>query len=160
MTLHIRPFVKSDLVWTVPLWRDEMGLEIIVVHSEKYDLTQFPGLIAEIDDQPAGIATYRIDPDGNFELLSIHCPIQNCGAGTALIEAVKHKAQENGAKRLWLITTNDNTPALRWYQRRGFHLYALHRNAVEEARKLKPEIPLLGNDDIPITDEIELEMKL
>lgn len=31
---------------------------------------------------------------------------------------------------------------------------------LEEYRKIKPEIPLTGEDGIPIRDEIELEMKL
>jgi hypothetical protein len=59
-----------------------------------------------------------------------------------------------------LITTNDNTAALRFWQKRGFKLLRVHRNAVEKSRKLKPEIPLTGNDGIPIRDEIELEMML
>ena len=57
-------------------------------------------------------------------------------------------------------TTNDNLNALRFYQKRGFVLVAVHRNAMEQARKLKPEIPLIGNDGIPLRDEIELEMLL
>jgi hypothetical protein len=65
-----------------------------------------------------------------------------------------------GCTRLWLITTNDNLHALRFYQKRGFMLVAVHRNAVEQSRKLKPEIPLYGKDGIPIRDEIELEMLL
>lgn len=156
--IHIRPAIENDMQWAVDLWREEMGIEIIVVHGEKYDLTTFPGLVADLGDQRAGIATYRRDEAGDYELLSIHCPLQNQGAGTSLIEAVIREAQSKGARRLWLITTNDNTAALRWYQRRGFRLRALYRDAVVEARKLKPEIPLLGNDNIPITDEIELEM--
>ncbi len=36
----------------------------------------------------------------------------------------------------------------------------MHRGAVDESRKYKPEIPLLGMDGIPIRDEIELEMAL
>jgi hypothetical protein len=35
-----------------------------------------------------------------------------------------------------------------------------YRNALEFAGKLKPEIPLIGNDGIPLRDEIELEMIL
>jgi hypothetical protein len=31
---------------------------------------------------------------------------------------------------------------------------------MEKSRLLKPEIPLIGNDGIPIRDEIELEMIL
>jgi hypothetical protein len=47
--------------------------------------------------------------------------------------------------------------AIRFYQLRGFSLIAIHRNAIEESRKLKPEIPLIGIDGIPIKDEIEME---
>jgi hypothetical protein len=50
--------------------------------------------------------------------------------------------------------------ALRFYQKRGFVLVALHRNALELSRKLKPEISLIGNAGIPLRDEIELEIML
>ena len=49
---------------------------------------------------------------------------------------------------------------LRFAQKRGFALVAVHRNAIEESRRLKPEIPLLGDDGIPIRDELELELTL
>ena len=78
----------------------------------------------------------------------------------SLIDAVKEIAAAAGCKRIWLITTNDNTAALRFYQKYGLALVAVHRNAVEASRRLKPEIPLTGNDGIPIRDEIELEMVL
>jgi ribosomal protein S18 acetylase RimI-like enzyme len=82
------------------------------------------------------------------------------GIGTALIEAVKNAAREANCKRLWLITTNDNLNALRFYQKRGFVLVAIHRNALARSRQLKPEIPLVGAGGIPLRDEIELEMVL
>lgn len=65
-----------------------------------------------------------------------------------------------GYGRLWLVTTNDNTRSLRFYQRRGFTVAAVHINALQQARKLKPGIPLTGADGIPLRDEIELEMRL
>ena len=69
--------------------------------------------------------------------------------------------REHGLRRLWVLTTNDNVDALRFYQRRGFRLSALRPGAVDEARRqLKPEIPELGEYGIPIRDEIELEMPL
>ena len=59
------------------------------------------------------------------------------------------------------ITTNDNVDALRFYQRRGFVLTALRPGAVDQARRsLKPEIPLVGDHDIPLRDELELERTL
>jgi hypothetical protein len=45
--------------------------------------------------------------------------------------------------RLRLVTTNDNIRALRFYQRRGWRMAALHLDAVDAARKIKPEIPAL-----------------
>jgi ribosomal protein S18 acetylase RimI-like enzyme len=80
--------------------------------------------------------------------------------GSALIEAATQAARRVGCRRLWLITTNDNTHALRFYQKRGFVIAAIHVNALEKARRLKPEIPLIGEDGIPLRDEIELEMIL
>jgi hypothetical protein len=47
--------------------------------------------------------------------------------------------------------------SLRFYHKRGFVLVAVHRNTFEISRQLKPEIPLLGADGIPLCDEIELE---
>jgi ribosomal protein S18 acetylase RimI-like enzyme len=76
-----------------------------------------------------------------------------------LIEAVKGAAEDAGCRRLRVVTTNDNLHALRFYQRKGFILTALRPNALEETRKRKP-VPLLGEDGIPIRDEIEFEMPL
>jgi hypothetical protein len=62
---------------------------------------------------------------------------------------------------VWLVTTNDNLVALRFYQRRGFRLSALRPGAVDEARRrLKPAIPDAGAFGIPLRDELELELRL
>ncbi|MNV93512.1 hypothetical protein D3C71_1882140 [compost metagenome] len=61
---------------------------------------------------------------------------------------------------MWLITSNDNTRAIRFYQKRGLDLKAVHRDAITEARKLKPSIPLIGMDGIPIRHELEFELTL
>jgi ribosomal protein S18 acetylase RimI-like enzyme len=103
--------------------------------------------------------TYNIDVN-ECEIVTMNSLEEGRGIGTALINTVKQTAIAAGCKRLWLITTNDNTAALHFYQRRGFVIAAVHPNAMEESRKLKPEIPLTGNDGIPIRDEIELEMML
>jgi hypothetical protein len=60
-----------------------------------------------------------------------------------------------------VITTNDNVDALRFYQRRGFRLAALHQGAVDDSRaRLKPEIPEIGEHRIPLRDELDLELEL
>ena len=56
-----------------------------------------------------------------------------------------------------LITTNDNVGAIGFYQVIGMTIARVGINAMEEARKLKPDIPLTGEKGIPIRDEIEFE---
>ena len=80
--------------------------------------------------------------------------------GTKLVESVRKTTLETNCKRLWLITTNDNLSALTFYQKHGFEIVAIHRGAIEAARKLKPEIPIIGHGGIPIQDEIEMEKVL
>jgi GNAT superfamily N-acetyltransferase len=93
-------------------------------------------------------------------VLSLDSLREGRGVGTALLEMVKDAAREAGCDRIRLITTNDNLDALRFYQKRGFVLVALHRDAVTAARALKPSIPLLGDHGIPIRDELDLEFPL
>jgi len=74
-----------------------------------------------------------------------------------LINTVIQKAKEAYCDRVWLITTNDNTGAIRFYQRFGFSLRAVHIDSMDKARILKPQIPLTGNDEIPLKHEFEFE---
>jgi GNAT superfamily N-acetyltransferase len=116
-----------------------------------------PALIAERDGELAGVLTFVVDGD-SCEILTLHAGERLGGAGTALVEAVVAAAVEAGCTRLWVITTNDNVDALRFYQRRGFRLTALHPGAVEDSRaRLKPEIPRVGEHGIDLRDELELE---
>ena len=119
-----------------------------------------PALVAEAaDGHLLGMLTY-VPGHGwrQCEILTLHAGEQWRGAGTALIEAVGQLARQQGCARLWVITTNDNVDALRFYQRRGFCLVTVHRGAVDRSRAhLKPEIPSVGAYGIPLRDEIELE---
>ena len=120
-----------------------------------------PALLAEADGEMLGMLTYVPDPGWEqCEVLTLHVTGQWHGVGTALIQAVEQLTAGHGCARLWLITTNDNVDALRFYQRRGFQLAAVHRHAVDDSRsRLKPEIPVAGAYGIPIRDEIELEKR-
>ncbi|GLW65318.1 N-acetyltransferase [Actinomadura rubrobrunea] len=122
-----------------------------------------PAFVADADDgRLLGVLTYVPDEARKHcEILTLHTAEQWRGVGTALIETVEQWASSQGHTRLWLITTNDNVDALRFYQRRDFHIAAVLPRAVTDSRtRLKPEIPLTGNYGIPIRDEIELEKRL
>ena len=103
--------------------------------------------------------TYRIE-GLDCEIVTIDSTVEGAGVGTALINVVRKIAKAKGCKRLWLITTNDNLNALGFYQKRGFQIIAVRPNAVDEARKLKPQISLKAANGIPIRDELELELEL
>ncbi|MCF8564637.1 GNAT family N-acetyltransferase [Alicyclobacillus tolerans] len=92
--------------------------------------------------------------------MSINSTVDGFGVGTALISFVEQIANYSKMRRIWLITSNDNLDALRFYQRRGYRITAISPNAIDEARKLKPTIPQVGYYDIPIHDELELEKLL
>jgi len=117
------------------------------------DALAHPHLVA-LEDGLAGVLTYVLG-DEDCEVLTLHAARPRNGAGTALLAAVRELA---GERRVWLITTNDNVDALRFYQRRGFRLAKLHAGAVDDARtRLKPGIPRFGDHGIALRDEIELE---
>jgi len=156
---YIRPLNEDDRAWVAALLKEWWAGPVVVIRSKIHHADRLPGFIAVHTDKPAGLITYNIDGD-RCEIITMNSLVEGIGIGSALIDAVKRAAASSGCQRLWLITTNDNTAALRFYQKYGFTLVAVHRNAIEQDRRLKPEIPLVGNDGIPIRDEIELELFL
>jgi ribosomal protein S18 acetylase RimI-like enzyme len=124
------------------------------------DSLDHPAVLAWSDRELTGVATYVIDGD-ECELLTLHTATRLMGIGSALLTRVQEIARDAGCRRLWVVTTNDNVEALRFYQRRGFRLVLIRAGAVDRSREqLKPEIPKTGAYDIPLRDELELEMTL
>jgi ribosomal protein S18 acetylase RimI-like enzyme len=115
-----------------------------------------PGLIAEIAGERVGLLTYNIH-EGMLEIVTLNVQKQKQGIGKALVERVGAIATSQDCSRVWVITTNDNKPAMEFYKAIGFTLVKVHKDSIMKSRKLKPEIPQLGIDGIPITDEVEFE---
>ena len=131
----------------------------VVGHGELIDALALPALVAWRADRPVGHLTYRPDAANGWEIVTIGAIPAGAGVGGALMDAVLERARAAGVDRVWLITTNDNTGALRFYQRRGFDLVRLDRDAVTRAReRLKPAIPT-HHDGIEIRHELELEWR-
>ena len=158
-TYSIHPLTANDREWISQFITEHWGSDIVIGHGMVYHPDQLPGFVAIQEGEKVGLVTYHIEGD-SCEIVTINSTRPATGVGAALIEAVKEVARSAGCRRMWLITTNDNLNALRFYQKRGFVLVAIHRNALEASRKLKPEIPQIGYDGIPLRDEIELEMIL
>lgn len=157
-SLCIREVQKADTEWIkgvmVAAWGSEM-----VVASKLFNTLTLPGYIAEIDGKPVGVITYDV-ADGTCEIVSLNSVIEGKGVGTALVEKVKELAKDKKYTSVWLVTSNDNIDALRFYQKRGFRITKVYPNAIDEARKLKPEIPAIGEYGIPLKDAIELVYRI
>lgn len=153
--MRIRAAGRTDVAW-VSRFLEDRGARRVARRGELVRPTDHPMLIAETDGEPVGLLTYVVEADA-CEVLTLHAARRWAGVGTALLDAVRIVARERGCRRLWVLTTNDNVDALRFYQRRGFRLDVVRPGAVDDARRtLKPEIPEIGDHSIPLRDEIEL----
>lgn len=152
----LRRLTPDDLPRLRQFWLAHWAGEEMIVHGDVFRPEQLEGFVNE---DWTGLVTYTLGPAG-CEIISLDSLKEGGGTGTALVQAVADEATRCGCPRLFLSTTNDNLRALGFYQRRGFEMVAVRRGAVSEARKLKPDIPLLGENEIPLRDEIELELRL
>ena len=156
--MKVRAVTEHDRQWIRALLCERWGAAELVTRGRLHHADRLPGFIACDADRPVGLITYTFN-DGDCEIVSLDSLEPGKGVGSALVKAVVDLAAAKGCPRVWLITTNDNTRALRFYQKIGFELAALHRNAIKESRRMKPSIPEQGCDGIPIRDEIELEVR-
>jgi hypothetical protein len=143
--MRIRARRANDRSWVESLVSEHGGSSRVVSRGILHDALSLPGLVAERDGVPVGLLLYRIERD--------ECEV-------VVLIAIEPIARRAGCRRLWLITTNDNRSALAFYRAVGWTRVAVHRGAIREARRLKPEIPEFGEDGTPIEDEIEFELSL
>lgn len=155
----VRPVGPEDREWVQRVLNQYWASSTIYSRGKATNAAELPAFAAIRDGTPVGLITYCIDGD-DCEIVT-HNSLAGCGGiGSCLLAAVRHEAREQGCKRLWLVTTNDNTPAMRFYQRRDFDFVHIERDVMHKARQMKPDIPGRGLDDIPIRHEIELEYRL
>lgn len=131
----------------------------IVIRGRAVDASQAEGYLALEADEILGLLTYACAGDA-LEVLSLDSLRENEGIGSRLLALAEETASHRGCLRVRLITTNDNVRAIRFYQRRGYELTALYYGALEESRKLKPSIPQIGLDGIPLRSELEFRKEL
>lgn len=146
----------EDLSQIVQYLTQNWGDKYIVSRGEKHDASTLPALVASSGDELVGLLTYRVVAQ-ECEIVTLNAAVKTQGIGSGLINQFIQEMRHTKCHRIWLITTNDNLDALRFYQRKGFRLVSIHRDAVTISRRLKPSIPEKGDYGISLTDEIELE---
>lgn len=175
----IRPLMREDREWVARFLDEHWYTTQIVTRGRILYGHLLPGFVAEralppeelasdsedddateinpiVNMEKIGLLTYNIE-DKDCEITTLDSLVDGVGIGAALVKACVQQMKEDKMNRVWLVTTNDNLDSLKFWQQNEFQLVAIHRNAIEQARRLKPQIPIVGKYDIPIRDEIELE---
>ena len=159
MKIVLSEIKKEDLPAIMAAAEALWGSTTIVVHGDLYDLRDLPGFKAVLAGQFSGFLHYEIR-EGLCEVLSLASTVEGLGVGSALLKHLESFILKKGFDLIQLTTTNDNLHALGFYQRRGYTIKAVFPGQIEASRKLKPSIPMIGDNQIPIRDEILLEKSL
>jgi ribosomal protein S18 acetylase RimI-like enzyme len=159
MQIQVHDLGGTDRAWAKAFLEEQVGATRVVSRGKMHYANRLPGFVAVASGARVGLLTYHIREE-EFEVVTLDTTVRRHGVGSCLLEAAVEKARAVGCRRLWLITTNDNDPAMAFYKSRGMTLVAVHKGAIAESRKLKPEIPLIGLNGTPIEDELEYEILL
>lgn len=131
----------------------------MLIRGKIVDMTKVDGFVIFDEGVIIGLITYAVK-NRVVEILSLDSLISNRGIGTMLLNSVTKMSKQNGNKRIQLVTTNDNINAIRFYQKRGFELIGINYGAINREREKKPQIPIIGENGIPLRHEIEFLMEL
>lgn len=159
LDFHISEIKSEDKPIVHSFISNSWGSSMSVSKGQIFNTTELPGFICKMDNKVIGLITFNIQ-EKNCEIVTLDSNIRNQGLGIKLINRVIEKAKLHKCNRVWLITTNDNSNAIRFYQKRGFDWVGFYKDSMQGSRKLKPEIPEFGINNIPIRHEIEFELKL
>lgn len=159
MTVILRERRAYDDEWVTQLLTERWGSTIQVTDGRVLDCLELPGLVATDTGRRVGLLTYADDGEA-VEIVTLDAVAKGEDIGSLLIDGLAQVAADLGARRLRVVTTNDDLDALGFYQRMGFVLVALRPEAVSVSRGFKPEIPEIAGNGIPIRDELELVLPL
>jgi GNAT superfamily N-acetyltransferase len=157
--IGVRPLGEGDREWAVGALEAAWGSVHVARLGELIDASALPGLVAWDGDARIGLLTYAVRGDG-FEVVSISAAQPGRGIGRALMDAAAPVARAHGCTRFWLTTTDNNSRARAFYERWGMTLARVHRDGVLASRAVKPSIPDVDAEGIPIADELEYELVL
>jgi ribosomal protein S18 acetylase RimI-like enzyme len=132
--------------------------------GEVVDVLEGEGAIATDEARPLGLVTWLVATPGDeaeVRALAVDHAARRNHVGAALLAAAEEALAGADVLRAWLVTTNDNLPALALYQKAGWRLTDLRAGAIDNLRQtIKPGIPAVGQGGIPLRDELELAKDL
>lgn len=149
----VRPATPGDRHDIEEICDRAWGETDVDAFGRTFDILSAENLVAERDGEFAGLVSLALDRgELAVVLLSVYPGFQGSGVGSALIEAAVVSAREKGVNALKTATTNDDIPALHFYQRHGFAIYQIETGIMIDHHG--EAIP--GFAGIPVRDEIRL----
>jgi ribosomal protein S18 acetylase RimI-like enzyme len=155
----VREASSSDREKALELFKRDFGPAQLVSYGEAISLEDAPALVAEADGEIAGALAWR-PFDGALHILALVTdPMwQRAGVGGYLVAEAELVARRQQWPRVIVTVTNDNLPALYFYQRRGYRVSAILPDSIA-AHTRDGKMPI-GFAGIPILDEIQLAKDL
>lgn len=121
--------------------------------DRKFVVAELSAYVAELENNTIGFISFAETDDAIIIVaLGVLPQYQGSGVGRSLIEKVEAEAKRILKKRLLVSTSNDDLPALAFYQSLGFQIYEVKLNIIAE----KHGGILEGIGGLPIRDELRL----
>ena len=139
------------------LVRKFWGEEEQLTFDRKFNVTELPGYVAKLKGKTLGfISTADADNAKIIVALGVLPDYQGCGIGNDLTATLQDESVKENKKMLLVSTSNDDLPALGFYQSLGFQIYEVKPDVI--AKKHGKIFNGIGN--LPIRDELRLRKKL
>jgi ribosomal protein S18 acetylase RimI-like enzyme len=146
--IEVRAATQDDRAWVVEAAREVLGDDHQVHSTRQFHVTDGELLVAVRDGRRAGFAAWTVDGEA-VEVMALACVERRAGVGTALMRAAVAAARAAGARRVFLVTTDDNAGAQRFYEYLGYRVVERRVGAVDECRaRYKPTIPAGAHDEL------------
>jgi len=144
----------DDLEWLKAAYDADWEGPTMVLDGRRHQLLGLPTLVAEDGGELCGYLVYEEQRDVT-ELYAMAAHPRGLGTGRILLNAFLAAID----RPVRLVATNDNVAALAFYQQHGFRITGVRAGAVDRSRMVKPEIPVVGEQGIPLHDELVLEWR-
>jgi ribosomal protein S18 acetylase RimI-like enzyme len=139
------------------LVRQFWGEEEQLTFNIKFNVSEQPAYVAQVGNEFAGFISLSENQDSLIIVaLGVHPEYQDSGIGHSLIKKAEAEATKLQKKKLLVSTSNDDLPALGFYQSLGFQIFEVVPNAIAE----KHGTTLAGVGGLPIRDELRLQKTL
>jgi len=150
----VREATAEDRVKARELFRRDFGPAQLVAYGQPVSLDTAETLVAETYKEIGGALAWR-HFDGGFHILALATnPMwQRAGVGGHLVAEAEQLARRQGQPHMIVTVTNDNLPALYFYQRRGYRMSTILRNSPATPPGCEKTAGFAG---IAIEDEVHL----